>query len=310
MQTQNMKKDKRKGSITGISSPKVEPPPREYNELTEMIDHAVDYDWTSARMLLGKEYSIDINLDEEQRQLLYGPEATPRIHHEDMPSFGWGKKNVLSVRCAWSKIRLPEQQQMRQLWQQQPEMVASNPHYTWLNEEKAEQDKALEMLSKGTEMFLKSLLEGAVQAARQRQNLDGIRIWHQQHNPAPPHLSLRLGCDVRRQVALAAGNAARTAQRMEEALGREKRNDFLVELNNQKTLADASSIEDIARIPKLPDAASAADYAAKRSFEVYGGKGATEPPLGRVTKKARITKDDLDKGRMKISTNRHRRLLF
>jgi hypothetical protein len=41
-----------------------------------------------------------------------------------------------------------------------------------------------------------------------------------QHSGSKPPIGLRLGCDVSRQVALAAGNAARTVQRMEEALQR------------------------------------------------------------------------------------------
>ena len=187
------------------------------------------------------------------------------------------------------------------------------------------------MSSKGTvatEYFIKSLLEGAVNAARQRQNLDGIRLWHQQHTTSMPKnsslaskaaagaadapvtggslkaleqtpskeypLSLRLGCDVRRQIALAEGNAAKTYQRMEEAIHRQKANPnpHLTHLASDRTLYNATSMSELSKIPKLPSAPSRADYDAKRSFEVYGGKHSFGPPLGRVPKKARVMVDD------------------
>jgi hypothetical protein len=48
----------------------VEFSPREYSEFMEMIDHAVDYDWNSAGLLLGNK--SDVDLGAEQHKLLYG----------------------------------------------------------------------------------------------------------------------------------------------------------------------------------------------------------------------------------------------
>merc|ERR1712238_619126 len=52
---------------------------------------------------------------------------------------------------------------------------------SWINEEAAEQDLALALLSGGCQIYLKGVLQKTIQCARQRQNLDGIRLWHQQY---------------------------------------------------------------------------------------------------------------------------------
>merc|ERR1740130_1531207 len=53
----------------------VEEPPREYKELMELIDHAVDYDWPSVGQLLGAK--SDLKLTEEEHLLLYGDLPEP-----------------------------------------------------------------------------------------------------------------------------------------------------------------------------------------------------------------------------------------
>mmetsp|Transcript_2951 Transcript_2951/g.4224 ORF Transcript_2951/g.4224 Transcript_2951/m.4224 type:complete len:387 (+) Transcript_2951:3-1163(+) len=270
---------------------------------------------------------------------------------------GWGKRNIVSARTAWACVRLPEQQQKQQnaLKNRIPlppttiksnsvtahsvasvgsssESIAattyplsssssntpSSSSTAWFNDEKAEEDITLALLSEATEIYLKTILEGAVSAARSRQNIDGIRLWHQQHvaansiTPAPtvpgapstasnnhkqkiPALTLRLGCDVKRQVALAQGNAAKTYQRMEEALSRRKFSSIKnnTSLKDMSTRINATSMSDLSLKPSLSEnVSSKADYHAKRSFEVYGGKDSGEPPLGRVPKKAKITARD------------------
>jgi hypothetical protein len=301
-----------------------EPPPREYNDLMDLVDHAVDYNWSSAALLLGNDAIGDVNLDEEQKKLLYGEREKPplpRQQTEVEPSTspssrlpasmrGWGSRNVLSARGAWARVRLPEQRKqiaeagnqvpvvaglrLPTASQTAPESPKLTPEATWLNDEKAEEDATLALLSEGTEMYLKSILEKAITAARQRENLDGIRLWHLQHGPTMPPMSLRLGCDVKRQVAQVAGNAAKTVQRMEEALERQTNVPTKArDLTNDETLYQASSMSDLALRPKLASATEQAELNAKRSFEVFGGKESGGAPFGRVPKQPKIILGDL-----------------
>ena len=209
---------------------------------------------------------------------------------------------------AWARIRLREYRiAMAQQQQQQQQKAGALPPATlspaatkWINEEEAEQDQALAVLSQGTQLYLKNVLEKALHCARQRQNLDGIRLWYEQQTTSTaqtkPALSLRLGCDVRRQVAQAAGNAAMTCKRMEEALERQSGVPQQDREFTSATLEQATSMADLSWRPRLSRAAPAAHYDAKRAFEIYGGKAAGEPPLGRVPKKARLEMVDLEMG--------------
>ena len=191
---------------------------------------------------------------------------------------------------------------------------------SWVNEETAEQDKVLALLSESCQIYLKGVLQKAVQCARQRQNLDGIRLWHQQYvfnkgtsggstsalskdtknkstdKANKPPLALRLGCDVSRQAAQAQGNAALTVKRMEEALDRQTGIPMRVRELNAETMLEATSMADLSWRPLLKEGAEKADYQAKRSFEVYGGKEAKDPPLGRVPKKAKLLVEDFVMG--------------
>lgn len=290
-------------------------PTHEYNELMETLDHAVDYDWTSASLLLGTEANADLKLSNEQKRLLYGTSLKPPRHGleaaqsallaSDIPMHmqGWGKQNVISSRRAWERVRLlrEEQDQSARDAQQSPvvgglclpslpqKTPALVPEASCFNEEVAEQ------LSEATQKHLKSILQKGLVAARQRENLEGIRLWHLQHGRVKPPMSLRLGCDVNRQVAQAEGNAAKTVQRMEEALSRQPRVPAKArDLDNEETLYNASSMADLALRPKLLNAAEEADANAKRSFAVFGGKEITEaPPFGRVPKRVKLTMQDL-----------------
>jgi hypothetical protein len=166
---------------------------------------------------------------------------------------GWGDRNIMSSRTAWAKLRLLEQEDTKVSVLKLPNPLQQQ-HTTnsiagatlkqdkilhkdsWFNEEKAEKDETLALISEATQQYLKTILEAAIKSTRQRLNLDGIRLWHQQlaaavakESPSKsippqlindPPLHLRLGCDVRRQCAMAEGNAAKTCQRMEEALSR------------------------------------------------------------------------------------------
>ena len=171
------------------------------------------------------------------------------------------------------------------------------------------------MLSEALQIYLRGVLEKAVHCARQRHSVDGIRIWHQQmtvamksksssrdddtasDNPVLPPLTVRIGCDVSRQIAQASGNAAMTVKRMEEALANSNASISSFNAETETTcLLQASSMSELALLPKLAQAVDDADYAAKRNFEVYGGKHSSEPPLGRLPKQPKIEIIDFQMG--------------
>jgi len=244
---------------------------------------------------------------------------------------GWGTRNIVSSRSAWAKLRLAEDEVQRVTETPLPAVtlssnVASKPEESnsdgdastallnqngsdgWLNEEMAEEDEALTLISEATQQFVKTILEGAMNTASKRLNLDGIRLWHQQHtaidvvakevqlngetlskkSATGPPLSIRLGCDVKRQYAMVQGNAAKTSQRMEEALSRKSEYKPL----NTETMCTATSMTELSKMPQISSAAHKAEYNAKRSFESYGGKDSGDPPLGRVPKQAKILVKD------------------
>lgn len=303
-------------------------------ELMEHLDHAVIYDQASCSILLSKDYREDIDIQREQKKLLFGDGnslgkvirvppsagnsaaviAGPQAGVIEKPSLykGWSSRNIVSARTAWAKVRLPENETAsspdRPLLpgEKDPAPIAVESAdavetstavgtpYEWFNEIRAEEDETLTLLSEATEMYVRSLLEGSINQARQRQNLDGVRLWYQQHNGATKApLCLRLGCDVKRQEALATGNAAMTVKRMEEALDRQKLPQNERNLNNNETLYKATSMSDLAKRPRLARAPERAEFDAKRSFEEYSGKNSGAPPLGRVPKKVKIGKKDI-----------------
>mmetsp|Transcript_15379 Transcript_15379/g.35203 ORF Transcript_15379/g.35203 Transcript_15379/m.35203 type:complete len:882 (+) Transcript_15379:57-2702(+) len=319
---------------------------KEYSYYMKFVDHAANLDdWAATGLLLGHKSSL--SLSEEQKHLLYGDGVTkgpdgkkkpaplpPNITAEAFPRPGWGKKNALSSRSVWAKVRLREREKLKVMNESVPENIEklttpsgeTIPVTTWFNEDVAEEDKTLAVVSEATQIFLRDILKKAVHCARQRQNVDGIRLWHQQmtHKPTlnrssstsnnngdnsnsnnnKKPLSLRLGCDVRRQVAQAQGNAAMTVKRLEEALERQDIPKASRTLN-QETMSQMTSMADAASRPRLNRAVEAAELDSKRSFAVYGGMNATDPPLGRLAKKAKIQVTDFQTG-MKLPTFRRR----
>lgn len=349
------------------------------------VDHAFLIDVKSMPNILPKDHKLDLNLDEEQRILLYGDQrqrekvkaitdaAADALSAEvpvdgvlseagipqlpwKLPAVyeGWGEKNLLSVRTAWAKVRLPESELQREgmLHQEKSneteadvptsENLVSTPsiisklvqekaptrleddttNHVWHNETRAEQDPTLALLSEATETFLKEAIEKAIGKARMRQNLDGVRLWHTLHshhadpssaNGKQPPAVIRLGCDVRRQVALADGNAAKIYQRMEEAIGRDNDTYHFEAEDPEKMVLEATSMADLSRKAPLKSAASDADSEAKRRFEVFAGKDIQDPPFGRVPKKAKVILKDLSAGSVGNQTPairaRRRRLL-
>ena len=192
-----------------------------------------------------------------------------------------------------------------------PTIENDTTNHVWFNEARAEQDPTLALLSEATEVFLKTTIEKAISKARLRQNLDGVRLWHtlQAHSNIPNYAScdemptppafIRLGCDVRRQIALAEGNAAKVYQRMEEAISRQ--NDTY-HANNSTTdpktmLLESTSMADLSKKPPLKSASEKANAEAKRKFAVFVGSD-MEPPLGRVPKLAKVTLQDIVVGEL------------
>jgi hypothetical protein len=302
----------------GLTGEKQEDPPREYMELMEMVDHAVQYDWKTAGQLIKSK--TEFQVDEEQRRLLYG-ERKPKPPPPEVsgPRPGWDKSNVFSARAAWARVRLSEQKATPEApvvadgLLTLPTTTAPTPAKTataWTNEQTAEQDSVLAMVSEGCQMYLKGILQKAVHCARQRQNVDGIRLWHQQHTASAqskPALSLRLGCDITRQVAQAHGNAAMTCKRMEEALERQSGVPARSRILKGETLEEATSMADLSLRPQLSKGVENADYEAKKCFETHGGKHSSEPPLGRVPKRAKVETIDLINGSNLTETvGRHR----
>lgn len=116
--------------------------------------------------------------------------------------------------------------------------------------------------------------------------------------PPPPAALIRLGCDVRRQVALSQGNAAKVYQRMEEAITR-RIEDYPPRYNPNdidQMWSQSTSMGELSTKPYLKNAASTADADAKRKFAVFCGADATDPPFGRVPMEVKVILQDIDVG--------------
>jgi hypothetical protein len=269
-------------------------------------------------------------LTEEQTRLLYESKqfSDPPIVKDSgsegigFPVQGWSKRNIVSSRVAWSRLRVERKHGnsastsanplvaggllgLAQVPGKKPVTIenGSNPDNAetdvdWYNEEKAEAEMALAVLSEGAEIYLKTVVMKAIHCARQRQNLDGIRLWHQQlvNDESNSHLSLLLGCDVVRQVAQTEGNAAMTCRRLEAANKRQSNVPERGHLLNESTLTRAKSMSDLSLRPKLEKAENIAEVEGKRKFEIYGGKLHDEPPLGRLVKVAKLEVVDFQTG--------------
>jgi len=135
-------------------------PEEKYKEFMEQIDNMTTYDLTTAPYLLS---STNISLSDEQKLLLYPNKDThkkqPTISTKNIP--GWSSSNIITPRILYPK-------------------VYPNQEKKWYNDEIAEQDPVLCLLSEASQVFLKQILLQGVAKARQRYNLDGIRLWHVQ----------------------------------------------------------------------------------------------------------------------------------
>lgn len=269
---------------------------REYSELLPMVDHAMNYDWKTAGSLLGGT-KTQAMLTEEQSKLLNDyrvvvPQLPPDQEESYFPREGWGRRNVVSTRVAFARLRCSR--------------TNPTPTAAWTNEDVAEDDPALAVLSEGAQQYLKGILKNALHSARSRQNFDGTRIWYQQRMAArsssgeKPEFGIRLGCDVNRQLALSQANAAMTSKRMEEALSRRKHQPTEIK---DETLDAATSMSDLATMPKVESAVATLESVGKRNLDIYGGKDSAEPPFGRVAKTPRLEVADFVAG-MQFSRRR------
>ncbi|CAJ1953292.1 unnamed protein product [Cylindrotheca closterium] len=294
--------------VMGGPARNTEEPPQEYLELMQAVDHAVTFDSKAVGQLI-KSNNADLQVNEEQKKLLYSEiKPKPSPHKKAGPRSGWDRTNVFSARAAWARVRLPERKRSAKvpvvggglLTLPTTSPYTKDNSMTWTNEEKAEQDIVLAILSEGCQQYLKSILQKAVHCARQRQNVDGVRLWHQQHKAAiqgkAPALSLRFGCDISRQVAQTAGSATLTCKRLEETLERQTDIRASARILRDETLKEATGMGDLSLRPQLPKGVEVADRSARRSYELYGGKHSSEPPLGRIPKKAKVEKIDLIHG--------------
>jgi hypothetical protein len=278
-------------------------------------------------------------LTEEQTRLLYESKQSldPRIEAFrsegiGFPVQGWSKRNIVSSRVAWSRLRLARKHGssastsanpavaggllgLAQIPGKKPVTIENSSNHNntetdveWYNEEKAEADMTLAVLSEGAEIYLRTVVTKAIHCARQRQNLDGICLWHQQlvNDESNSHLLLLLGCDVVRQVAQAEGNAAMTCRRLEASNKRQSHIPEKGHWMNDTTLTCAKSMSDLSLCPKLDKAEMIAELEGKRKFEIYGGKLYNEPPLGRWMKFSRLEVSDVQTGMQTLSRRRGR----
>mmetsp|Transcript_21344 Transcript_21344/g.30516 ORF Transcript_21344/g.30516 Transcript_21344/m.30516 type:complete len:313 (+) Transcript_21344:642-1580(+) len=301
----------------------------------EEVDHAVSYDMTTAMNLLSKENLSDVDLQEEQKQLLYGqrkssmppivsPLSSSDFSASTTASSSWSTRNIISSRIAWALIRLPELETSKRANSVSPTVPTTDTCCPdkWYNEETAESsDPTLYLISEATQCYIRTILENAVVASRRRCNLDGMRLWHMQHttttaakNTHPP-LALRLGCNVRRQLALANGNAAKVSERLEEALARssnKKRKSADDEDVVVPSWLEATSMGDLSKRVFVKDVAEEkrkeASHHATKFFAEYGGKFAGEPPFGRVPTENVLRLKDIMPSVADLASNKKRRM--
>jgi len=275
------------GSMTPITSSSTSAPPP---DIMDQLDTNVRYDHTSAARLLSRENMADsLNLDAQQRILLYG--KTDFISRK-MPTTasradqfrGWHVKNILNARIAFARTKLSCTS---------GNTAEGSSESEWINEDVAENDPVLTLVSEATQLYVKKILESAVTSSRKKQNLDGIRLWHLQHGQKQAPLALQLGCDVPRQVALADGQAAKICQRMEQALSRRDVGIELSEIKSTDALHASASMSELSRTIRVSNASANAEVHAKRSFEVFAGKDGRAPPFGRVPKRCKLLVSDL-----------------
>ena len=323
-------------SAPSVDLQKIDLPP----DIVAMLEQNVRYDPFSAAKLLSRENLAErLNLDREQKILLYGITSftsrqsklrIPRRTCDEVPNKtnanvlqpvlfkGWDQRNIVNTRIAYSKVHCssrakqqPENKRIQDEDENAHVMKADEENHCdtifgsvdqqeWINEEVAENNPMLTLISEAVQLFTKRILEKAVTFSRKKQNLDAIRLWHLHHLGIPNHnkppLGLQLGCDVQRQHALADAEAGNACYRMEQALSRRAIGIVDTEdLDSEDVISKATNLSDLARRVKLPNGANDAEVFTKKRLQQYDGRSdmITEPPFGRVPKRCKVVPDDL-----------------
>lgn len=178
----------------------------------------------------------------------------------------------------------------------------SSTQATWINEEIAEEDPMLTLISEATQLYVKKILETAVTMSRKKQNLDAKRLWHLHHvHHKKPPLGLVLGCDVYRQYAANNAEASNACLRLEQALARKNfgKDEDSKRINGDDGLImECSSLNDLSRFVQQPNAVAEAEVFVKRKQDEATGTNTGDarlrnPPFGRVPKKCKLLTSDL-----------------
>jgi len=143
-----------------------------YDKFMEIIDQSINHNWENNGFLLGENTDIDLN---KEQQILLNSKLRSRIPTDPRINRPWDKRNLVSARNAWAMIRLPEQIRAMKVDQSLAPVVdaislskrdLSNVKSSWFNEEIAEQDKSLALLSEATQIYTKQILDKALQCTR------------------------------------------------------------------------------------------------------------------------------------------------
>merc|ERR1712129_587797 len=119
-----------------------------YKEFMEAIDHMTTYDLSNAPYLLS---STDIDITEEQKLLLHHPTTKKEPTLEATNTPGWSSTNIITPRILYPK-------------------VYPNQERKWYNDETAEKDPVLCLLSEASQVYIKQILIHAISKARKRNN--------------------------------------------------------------------------------------------------------------------------------------------
>uniref|UniRef100_A0A7S1FSE2 Uncharacterized protein n=1 Tax=Corethron hystrix TaxID=216773 RepID=A0A7S1FSE2_9STRA len=88
---------------------------------------------------------------------------------------GWSQRNIVSAKAAWTRIRQANGKMLKVSGKDTNKLLPK-----WEGEEATGSDMLCTLLSEATQIFMRGVLEEAVSAARDRQNIDLMRIWHLQ----------------------------------------------------------------------------------------------------------------------------------
>jgi hypothetical protein len=162
------------------------------------------------------------------------------------------------------------------------ELLYNNAAYSHLQKQpgpnpNSKNDPCCILLSAAVQEYMTKAMVRGIESARGRQNLDGLRLWYMQHmSDKPPPLGLKLGCDVKRQVARVMGDAAMLTSKMEDQLAKRStgtREGTTTGENQVTAIAIESSgtMVDMAKKPVLSGGGDVARMQANEYYRVWNG---------------------------------------